>query len=127
MNTLDEKGLREAEEARRLAMLGSDSSKLNDLFGEQLVYTHSTGGVDSKQSYLEKLSSGALRYDSMEFIRPQFRVIGSVGLVSASMQASVVRGDVRREVSNSYLAVWEHTASGWQLQVLHGTPLPPAA
>ncbi|MDB5967198.1 MAG: nuclear transport factor 2 family protein [Polaromonas sp.] len=125
--TPDEAGLRAAEEARRQAMLANDGAALGALLADALVYTHSNGGKDSKPSYLQRLASGALHYERVEFESPHFQVIGTVGCVTASMQATVTGGPGRREVSNSYLAVWEHTASGWKLLFLQGTPAPAAA
>ncbi|MES2910672.1 MAG: nuclear transport factor 2 family protein [Pseudomonadota bacterium] len=130
MTDNNEQGLLAAEEARRQAMLGNDIGKLEGLLADSLAYVHSTGGTDSKESYLKKLSSGDLLYETVEFVEPSARVIGTVGLVSAAMRATVTGrdGSNRRNVFNTYLAVWAHGPSGWVLQMLQGTPsAPPAA
>jgi ketosteroid isomerase-like protein len=129
MTNLDEKSLLAAEEARRQAMVANDTTKLAGLLSDTLVYTHTTGDKDSKQDYLGKLSSGALRYEAVEFSDVQARVVGTVGLLTAGMKATVSGGKGnRREVANTYLAVWEHGDAGWVLQLLQGSPLPkPAA
>jgi hypothetical protein len=113
-----------AEEARRLAMLAADTAALDALLSDALAYTHSTGVTDGKAGYLQLLASGALRYEALEFAAPQARLLGTAGLVSAVMRATILKGDVRREVASSYLAVWEHTASGWVLQAVQATALP---
>lgn len=125
----NEAGLLAAEEARRQAMVANDINKLDSLLADGLAYVHSTGGKDSKQSYLNKLSGGDIRYEAVEFVTPSARVIGTVGLVTAMMRATVTGkgGANRRDVFNNYLAVWEHGATGWTLQILQGTPLPPGA
>lgn len=112
-----------AEEARRRAMLDGRLTMLADLLADALAYTHSTGAQDSKQSYLQQLSSGALRYEALEFVAPVIRVLGPVALVSAVMKATVQRGGSRRDVASSYLAVWEKMPAGWKLQALQATPL----
>jgi hypothetical protein len=113
-----------AEEARRLAMLAADTAALDTLLSDALAYTHSTGAVDSKASYLQLLAGGALRYETLEFVAPQARLLGTAGLVSAVMRATIRKGDVRREIASSYLAVWERTAAGWVLQAVQATALP---
>jgi hypothetical protein len=113
-----------AEEARRLAMLAADTAALDTLLSDTLAYTHSTGAVDSKASYLQLLAGGALRYETLEFVAPQARLLGTAGLVSAVMRATIRKGDVRREIASSYLAVWERTAAGWVLQAVQATALP---
>src|SRR5688572_24199731 len=108
-----EHSLLTAEESRRQAMLAADVSVLGILLSDALAYTHSTGVTDSKQSYLQLLASGALRYETLEFAAPQARLMGAAGLVSAVMHATVRKGEARREIASTYLAVWEHTAAGW--------------
>jgi hypothetical protein len=60
-------------------------------------------------------------------VAPQTRLLGTAGLVSAVMRATILKGDVRRDIASSYLAVWEHTASGWMLQAVQATALPAKA
>jgi hypothetical protein len=122
-----EHSLLAAEEARRLAMLAADVATLGTLLSDALAYTHSTGVTDSKQSYLRLLASGALRYETLEFAEPRSRLMGTAGLVSAVMYAAVRKGDLRRDIASSYLAVWEHTAAGWVLQAVQATALPAKA
>lgn len=119
--------LRAAEEARRLAMLAGDTAALAALFSDALDYIHSSGIKDSKQSYLDQLASGALSYETLEFLEPAFRLLGQVGLVTARMQATVKRGDVRKHVASTFLAVWADSGGGWTLQIVQATPLPPSA
>lgn len=124
MEAATENSLLAAEEARRLAMLAGDVGVLGSLLSSTLAYTHSTGVTDSKHDYLQMLASGALRYETLEFVAPQARLLGTAGLVSAVMRATLLKGEVRREVASSYLAVWEHTAMGWVLQAVQATALP---
>jgi hypothetical protein len=121
-----EHSLLAAEEARRQAMLAADVAVLGALLSDTLAYTHSTGVTDSKQSYLQLLASGALRYETLEFAH-RARLMGTAGLVSAVMYAAVRKGDLRRDIASSYLAVWEHTATGWVLQAVQATALPAKA
>ena len=119
--------LLEVEEARRLAMLGSDTHKLTLMMADDMTYVHSSGIKDNKQAYLGLLSSGTVRYETLSFDNLTIKIIGQVGLISGNMLASVVRGDIRKKVATSYLAVWSNTASGWQLQMVHATSLPATA
>jgi hypothetical protein len=122
-----EHSLLAAEEARRQAMLAADVTALGTLLSDTLAYTHSTGVTDSKQSYLQLLAGGALRYETLEFAAPQASLMGKAGLVRAVMYAAVRKGEVRRDIASSYLAVWEHTAAGWLLQAVQATALPAKA
>jgi hypothetical protein len=119
----DETGLAAAEEARRQAMLGADTRALATMCAETLVYVHSSGVIDSRESYLQKLDGGALRYETLEFVAPRFRVIGTTGLVHASMRATVLRGGGRHVVASSTLAVWTFGDGRWTLQAVQASPL----
>jgi hypothetical protein len=125
--TPNEASLRTAEEARRQAMLANDSVALGNMLADALCYVHSSGGKDTRQSYVHKLSNGTLQYKTCEFLTPAFQLIGNVGLVTARMVANVVSSGNHREVANTYLAVWEHDGAAWKLLYLQGTPLPPSA
>ena len=119
--------LLETEEARRLAMLDSNTQKLDVMMSDSMTYVHSSGIKDNKLAYLGLLSSGTVRYETLVFDNLTIQIIGQVGLVSGNMLANVLRGDVRKKVSTSYLAVWANTATVWQLQMVQATSLPAAA
>src|ERR1700760_18847 len=53
-----------AEDARYAAQTKSDFDALERLYGDDLVYVHSTAVVDSKASYIERQRSG-LHYRAM--------------------------------------------------------------
>ena len=121
MNTIE--GLAAADEARRLAMLAADTPALAAMCEEALVNVHSSGVSDSRESYLQKLDSGALRCETLEFVAPRVRVIGTTGLVHAGMRATVLRGGGRHVVASSTLAVWTFGEGRWTLQAVQGSPL----
>jgi Domain of unknown function (DUF4440) len=132
MNTPSLDSLRAAEAARLQAMQNNDGAALGALLSDTLMYQHSSGARDTRQSYLARMASGSLRYETVEFLTPEFRLIGGggcVGLVHARMLATVVRDGTPREIANAYLAVWEHgdnddsehNPSGWKLVALQGT------
>jgi ketosteroid isomerase-like protein len=121
--TSNEEGLRAAEAARLHAMQTNDGAALGALLCETLIYQHSSGARDTRESYMSRMASGSLHYDKVDFLQPEFQMIGDarVGLVHARMLATVVRDGTAREIANTYLAVWEHQATGWKLVALQGT------
>lgn len=125
MATDNEQGLLAAEESRRQAMVANDVSALESLLADSLFYGHSIGGVDTKDAYLGKLKSGSLEYKAVQLNIVTAQVIGTVGLVRGGMRATVKGKDGNlREVVNTYLGAWEHTAAGWKLLMMQGTATP---
>lgn len=112
------------EEARRIAMVQGDIAALEKLVSDAMLYTHSSGGQDSKPSWLSKIASGALRYESVAFTEPTITVIDGTALISARMQAAVLRSGQPGSVSSLYLAVWVRQPTGWQLAAVQATPVP---
>lgn len=115
------------EEARRMAMVNNDVAALDPLVSDVLVYTHSSGGRDSKQSWLSKIASGAMRYDTVAFTEPTITVIDGTALITARMNAAVQRAGQPGSVSSLYLAVWVQQPAGWQLVAVQATSVPAKA
>ena len=118
--------LLEAEETRRQAMLESNTQKLDVLMASSMTYTHSSGITDTKQAYLQLLSSGTVTYETIAFDDLKIQLIGQVGLVTGTMKAALMRGGARKQIATAYLAVWEHVGGDWLLHVVQATSLPAA-
>lgn len=118
-----------AEEQRRQAMLGGDIASLEALLSDGLVYVHSTGGRDTKTTYLNKLASGSLKYLTLSFEDLQVHGPGPVQVVTGRMSAEVSIGGQSKAVRSLFLTVWipESGADGQQgLRMLayQGAPCP---
>ena len=119
--------LLEAEEARRQAMLDSNTQKLGMLMTDSMTYTHSSGITDSKQAYLQLLSSGTVKYETIAFDDLNIQLIGPVGMITGTMKAGLMRSGARKQIATAYLAVWEHVGGDWLLRAVQATSLPAAA
>jgi Domain of unknown function (DUF4440) len=83
--------VRRWEQRRCEAMLAGDVPTLKDLLSEQAVYVHSTSARDSRASYLQKISSGALRYLQLSFFDLDIQISEGVVLVTGCMAATVLK------------------------------------
>lgn len=117
----------QAEEERRQALLTGDLSRLDALLSPDLVYIHSSGGQDSKASYLAHMRSGGLKYLSMHFDALQAHPASYCCLVTGRMSAEVIRQDQRLSIRSQFMTVWAPAPGTadrprWQLQAYQGTP-----
>ena len=115
----------QAEEKRRQALLAGDLDALDALLSPALVYVHSSGGQDSKASYLEHMRSGTLQYQSMSFEALQAHPASSCCIVTGRMLAQVTRNGQPMSIRSLFMTVWATapgTAPVWQLQAYQGTP-----
>jgi hypothetical protein len=126
-NTHLKASLLEAEEARRQAMVDSNTQKLDTLMADSMVYVHSSGITDNKPAYLHLLSSGTVTYETVVFDKLNIQLIGQVGLITGTMKASLMRAGTRKQIATAYMAVWEHTGGDWLLHAVQATTLPAAA
>ena len=122
--TIGHEAILALEARRREAMLAGDASSLNDLLHEDLVYTHSTAGVDGKTSFLEKCTNGSLRYQSIEVSECFVTSIPQGALVHYDMKMEVEVSGTARVVRSRAMSVWTETQAVFRLIAFHATPKP---
>lgn len=111
------------EQRRRDAMLAGDAAALTGLISAQVIYVHSTGARDTRESYLRKIGAGTLRYLQLDFSELQAEVTPGAALVTGRMQAVVLREERQIPVRSAFLTVWVPEDGSWRLRAHQGTPL----
>jgi ketosteroid isomerase-like protein len=104
-----------AEQAWASAARGSDFDRLEQILAADLIYSHSSGLVESKAQYLESLRSGRQKYDSIEFHEMEIRVRGKTAMVAGKVRMT---GNTQGEPFDNmlrFLHVWVKAKRGWQL------------
>lgn len=91
---------------RCASMVQADIAALQNTLHDQLVYVHSSGVRDSKTSYLDKLSSRKIRYDTLQFTDLQATVVGHCATITGRMEGNIHRGDVPAVLISRYMSVW---------------------
>jgi ketosteroid isomerase-like protein len=102
----------EAEDARYAAQTGNDFAAMARLFADDLVYFHSSGAVDGKDSFIARLRSNALRYRSMRRSVVKVRVYGCVAIITGVGHFDVTV-DGRDSVARIFFhSIWVKTDAG---------------
>jgi hypothetical protein len=104
----------QAEDARFKAQMSGDGAAMKKLFGEDLVYIHSSTVVDTKQSFIESITSGNVKYRSMNRGESKVRTYGSVAIVSGSAKFEVTVKGENRTLDLLYHAIWAKRLAGTQ-------------
>ncbi|MEI7783976.1 MAG: nuclear transport factor 2 family protein [Betaproteobacteria bacterium] len=117
----------QAEELRRQALLAGDLECLDALLAPGLVYVHSSGGQDSKASYLEHMRKGSLKYLAMTFDALEAHPASYCCIVTGRMSAEVTRQGQPMSIRSLFMTVWAPAPGTiaqavWQLQAYQGTP-----
>jgi ketosteroid isomerase-like protein len=118
-----ESDIRAAEQTWAKAILAKDAAALKKLLGDQLIYAHSTGIVDTKTSYITKISSGKQLYEGVEHESMTVKMYGSTAVVHAHMHMRGVNQNGKFDDKMLMLHVWVKNGNDWQL-VAHQTAKP---
>ena len=109
--------------ARVAALLAKDTTALDDLLDDELVYVHSTGVADTKESYLEGLMTGVWDYHKLSLRDHRYVVHTGTVLVFCRMAIDItVRGTFKSFESNALL-VWVQRSSGWKLAAVQSSSI----
>jgi len=114
----------ELEERRRQAMLRSDVPELEELFADQLAYTHSNAEVDSFETYVAKLDNHYYRYHALEFLDQDIRIVGDAALVIGRMTGEVSIAGRLRKLDSRTSVVWIRSNGRWRMLTFQSTPIP---
>jgi hypothetical protein len=122
-----EDDIRQLEDRREAAMLAADTDTLGELLHEAVTYSHSTGGMDTRQVYLDGVGSGTFVYKTLTRDDHTVKVHGNIGLSFFHMVADVqIRGNMHH-LDNRMLAVWVHEDGAWKLLAVQSGAIPAQA
>ena len=111
--------IRELEEQRYAAMLAADGAALEELLDDALTYTHSSGVVDTKASYIGGVRDKVWEYKNIARENERVVIRGGCGLVFCRLKIDLnVRGTPKKVDSNA-LAVWVEDNGQTRLVAMH--------
>jgi hypothetical protein len=122
------KALQAADDERVAATMAGDGARLTAIYSDELRYAHSSGSVDTKASYLEALTSGRLKYLSVDYQERNFTVPSpGIALMTGRAHVKVGKADGATEMVLSFLAVWREEKGHWHFLAWQSCKLPEPA
>ena len=112
-----------AEDARYAAQIKSDFDELERLYGDDLVYVHSTAVTDSKASYIDRQRSG-LHYHVMRPSDVKVRVFGCLAIITGRGDYEVTQNGQDSSPHLLFTAVWAKRGPDVQFVSWESTPIP---
>lgn len=123
----NEESLKEAELNRFKVMVAKDIPGLQAVLHKDLVYFHSSGAQDTKESYIASIASGKSSYVTITPEEMQQRVYGktgiNTGIVSILQQAT---DGVQTTIRLRFTDVFVYADKRWQMVSWQSTKLVPA-
>lgn len=124
MATITEQDILALEDKRYAAMITVDEAALSACFGDDLVYVHSSGLVDSKASYIAAIKSGKFTYKKCQRFEEKVRFYGECAVVTGRAEFEAVVEGAARTLRLRYLNVWANSSTGWKFVGWQSCPLP---
>jgi len=113
--TKQETAVANAVEQLRKAMVDADSVKLDKLTAEQLSYGHSSGHIDDKITFVQKIVSGKSDFVTLEFAEQSIAISNNTAIVRHKLNAVTNDNGKLGEVHLSVLLVWQKLHGQWKL------------
>jgi ketosteroid isomerase-like protein len=115
-----------AADAKRIeAMVQGDVKTLAPLLTPDLTYAHSTGELQTREVFLETISSGRLDYLSMVPSDVLVRILGDrTAVITGKTDVKVIAGGKENALVLRFTSVWRKSDAGWQMLAWQSTRLP---
>jgi hypothetical protein len=113
----------ELDRQRMTAMAEKDITTLNKLISDELTYTHSSARLDTKQSLIGAMESGATVYTSVEPSDVKAQDLGDVVVLTGVAAISVNSGGKPNSFRVRFTDVYANKAGQWQMVTWQSTRL----
>ena len=120
---MTEKDILALEEERFGAMIARDFRRLQLLVHDELMYTHSSGVVDGKATWLDSMKSGRVKYKKAQCTERKVRLYGDTALITGRAQIEAEIGGEPKTLKLLFLNAWTKTPQGWKFVAWQSTPL----
>jgi hypothetical protein len=97
------------------AMIAVDKPVLESLTSDELNYGHSSGGTDTKSSFIDSLLTHKSAFKTIELSRQAIQVAGDLAIVRAHFSADIEPGGKPGHVELEVLMVWQKRNGAWKL------------
>jgi len=113
------------DDERSRAMIAGDTAALERLMADDIVYTHSSGRLDSKKSFIASIASGTVKYRRVNRKEVAVAVREGFAFLTGAVEIDVETGGKQLNLNLRFSNVWERTPKGWQQIVWQSTPIAP--
>ena len=120
---MTEKDILALEDERFGAMTARDFPRLQLLVHDELMYTHSSGMVDGKATWLDSMKSGRVKYKKAQCTERKVRLYGDTALITGRAQIEAEIGGEPKTLKLLFLNAWTKTPQGWKFVAWQSTPL----
>src|SRR6201997_3275408 len=114
----------ELDRKRMTAMAEKDVATLNTLLADDLIYTHSSARLDTKQSLIGNMESGSTVYNSVVPSDVKAIDCGDSVILTGSCRIGVQSGGNVMNFGVRFTDVWVNKGGKWQMVAWQSTRTP---
>lgn len=114
----------ELDKKRMTAMAQKDIATLNTVLADDLVYTHSSARLDTKESLIGAMQSGATVYNSVVPSDVKAQDCGDTVVLTGVARIGVNSGGNAMNFAVRFTDVYANKAGKWQMVTWQSTRLP---
>jgi ketosteroid isomerase-like protein len=112
------------DQKRMTAMAQKDIATLKTLLSDDLIYTHSSARLDTKQSLIGNMESGSTVYTAVEPSEVKAQDLGDAVVLTGSCRISVMSQGRPNSFSVRFTDVYANKGGQWQMVTWQSTRLP---
>ncbi len=112
------------DKKRMHAMAQKDIATLNAVLADDLIYTHSSARLDTKQSLIRAMESGATVYTAVEPSDVKAQDLGDAVVLTGSARISVMSSGRPNSFGVRFTDVYVNKGGQWQMVAWQSTRLP---
>lgn len=112
------------DKKRMQAMIAKDYATLEAVLGDDLVYTHSSARLDTKQSLIGNMRAGSTVYTSVVPSDVKAQDLGDTVVLTGVAQIKVVSGGKPLDFGVRFTDIYTRRDGRWQMVAWHSTKLP---
>ncbi len=111
------------DKKRMQAMASKDIATLESVLGDDLVYTHSSARLDTKQSLIANMQSGSTVYSSVIPSDVKAQDLGDSVVLTGEAHIKVNSGGNALDFRVRFTDVYTQRDGRWQMVVWHSTKI----
>jgi hypothetical protein len=113
----DEETVAKNVEAFRVAQIKADREAFDALCAPELSYSHSSGKVEDKATFIANATDGKSKFLSLEYQDPSIRVVGPAAIVRFHwVGEQEATADGKKSSTNLHILMnWQKQGADWKL------------
>lgn len=113
----DEDAVTKKAEAFRIAQIAADPKALGALCWDDLSYSHSSGKVEDKATFVANATDGKSKFLSIDYKDPTIKVVGPAAIVRFHWMAEQeMAADGKKVSTNLHILMnWQRQSDEWRL------------